>query len=252
VGPGCERAQGRESARALIERAAGALGLALPAGSIDLLWRFVEEVERWRQKMNLTGFRGPDEILRGGILPALGLVAGAPVESHSRVLDVGAGAGYVGLVARIVVPSSRVWLIEARGRASAFLEMASGALGLEDVAVVTERAEDAAHRSDLRERFDVVASRAVAGLDVLAELCLPFVAVGGIMVALKGRRAREELSRAGGAVARLGGGGARACSVRVPGALVEESTLVVVEKRVSSPDGLPRRPGVPRKRPLGR
>jgi 16S rRNA (guanine527-N7)-methyltransferase len=157
------------------------------------------------------------------------------------VVDVGSGGGMPGLPLKIARPELRVVLVEADRRKGAFLAHAAAQLDL-DVEIVAERAE-AAGRGPLRESFDVAVCRALAGMPVVAELCLPLVRVGGRLLAMKG-----EVEEAAGAIAVLGGGPARV--VPAPSAARERGVVVVVPKVAPTPAAYPRRPGLPGRHPL--
>lgn len=158
------------------------------------------------------------------------------------VVDVGSGGGMPGLPLKIARPRLRVVLVEADRRKAAFLVHAAAELAL-DVEVVAERAETAAHGPH-RESFDAAVCRALAPMPVLAELCLPFVRVGGRLLALKG-----QVEEAAAAIALLGGGPAEV--VPAPSPARERGVVVVVPKVAPTPTAYPRRPGVPARRPLG-
>lgn len=163
------------------------------------------------------------------------------------LIDVGSGGGLPGLVLKLARPELEVTLLEANHRKTAFLEAAGAQLGLR-VRVLAARAEEAAHRPELRESFDVATARALAPMPVLVELCLPFVRVGGRLLAMKAG-AEAEVEAALPALERLGG---RLLAIEAaPSAARERGQVVVVEKVAPSPAGFPRRPGVPGKRPLG-
>ena len=158
------------------------------------------------------------------------------------VVDVGSGGGMPGIPLKIVRPDLRVVLVESDGRKAAFLVHAAARLDL-DVEVVAERAETAG-RGPLRETFDVAVCRALAPMPVLAELCLPFVRVGGRLLAMK-----TQVEEAAAAIDALGGGPAQVVSA--PSAARERGTVVVVHKLAPTPSAYPRRPGLPARRPLG-
>jgi 16S rRNA (guanine527-N7)-methyltransferase len=158
------------------------------------------------------------------------------------VIDVGSGGGMPGIPLKIARPDLRVVLVEADRRKAAFLVHAAARLDL-DVEVVAERAETAA-RGPLREAFDVAVCRALAPMPVLAELCLPFVHVGGRLLAMKAR-----VEESADAIAALGGGPARI--VPAPSTAREHGVVVIVPKLTPTPDAYPRRPGTPARRPLG-
>ncbi|TMD77151.1 MAG: 16S rRNA (guanine(527)-N(7))-methyltransferase RsmG, partial [Chloroflexi bacterium] len=156
------------------------------------------------------------------------------------------GGGLPGLPLKIMVPRLKVTLVEADGRKAAFLTQACARLGLPGVQVVGRRAEDAAHDAGLREAFDVAVARALAPMPVLAELCLPFVRVGGRLLAQKTRD--EDVNAAGRAIKLLGGGPLRV--EPAPSRARSAGVVVVVEKVAPTPEAYPRRAGVPSRRPL--
>src|SRR5215467_8287357 len=157
------------------------------------------------------------------------------------LVDVGSGGGMPGIPLKIARPDLRVVLVEADRRKAAFLVHAAAELHL-DVEVVAERAETAG-RGPLREAFDVAVCRALAPMPALAELCLPFVRVGGRLLAMK-----AQVEDAAEAIETLGGG--RALVAAAPSAARERGVVVVVPKVAPTPDAYPRRPGVPARRPL--
>jgi 16S rRNA (guanine527-N7)-methyltransferase len=185
----------------------------------------------------------PDRALLDDSLVLLDFLPAGPL----RVIDVGSGGGLPGLPLRLARHDLALTLLEANQRKAAFLVQAAATLGLADVEVVARRAEDAGHDPQLREAFDFALARAVAPLPVLVELCLPFVAVGGRLLAMK-TDAAAEVESARAAIARLGGElaeiGAAATAARSLG------QVVVVEKVRPTPPGFPRRAGVPSRRPL--
>ena len=138
-------------------------------------------------------------------------------------------------------------LLEATGKKAAFLEHVVGLLRLDGASVIAGRAETIAHDPAHREAYDVVVSRAVAPMAVLAELCLPFCRPGGTFVAQKSAGADDEVSAARQAIETMGGGLDRLQEVSYDGG---EGLLVVVEKSARTPSRYPRRSGIPAKRPL--
>jgi 16S rRNA (guanine527-N7)-methyltransferase len=176
------------------------------------------------------------------------------VGSPGRLADVGAGAGFPGLVLAAALPGTRVDLIESVTRKSEFIERAIAAAGLGNARAVNLRSEEWARERDPaggREAYDVVTARAVGRLATLAELASPLLRDGGLLVAWKGRRDPEEeaeLDRAAGQLAMVvepvRDAGDRAGS--------PNRHLHPVRKAGSTPPGLPRRPGIAKKRPFGR
>ena len=166
-------------------------------------------------------------------------------QSHTLV-DVGSGGGLPGLPLKICRPELAVTLIEADQAKAAFLVQACARLGLRDVEVVSRRAEDAGHDPKFREAFDVVTARALAPMRVLVELCLPFVRVGGRLLAQK--TDQEDITAAARAIEELGG--SLEAVIAAPSAARRSGTVVVVSKIQPTPPTYPRRPGVPVRKPL--
>src|SRR5438445_1230128 len=163
-----------------------------------------------------------------------------------RLVDVGSGGGLPGLPLKIARPDLEVALVEADGDKAAFLVQACARLHLQGVEVVNHRAEEAGHDPRLREAFDLAVARALAPMPVLAELCLPFVRVGGRLLAQKTEA--EDVAAARRAIEVLGGGPARV--VRAPSTARKSGTIVIVEKVSPTPEAYPRRAGLPARKPL--
>lgn len=162
------------------------------------------------------------------------------------LVDVGSGGGLPGLALKIARPDLGVTLVEADRRKASFLVQASARLELSGVDVVARRAEEAGRDPRYREAFDVATARALAAMPVLAELCLPFVRVGGRLLAQKTER--EDVAAGAHVIEVLGGSAARV--VAAPSPARRGGTVVVVEKVRPTPDAFPRRSGVPARKPI--
>jgi 16S rRNA (guanine527-N7)-methyltransferase len=163
-----------------------------------------------------------------------------------KVVDVGSGGGLPGLPLKIVRPDLSLTLVEADQDKAAFLVRTCAVLGLGDVQVLARRAEEVGHEPLYREAFDIAVARALAPMRVLAELCLPLVKVGGRLLAQKTEG--EELSAAGHAIEAMGG--VLKAVIAAPSAARGTGTVVIVDKVRSTPPAYPRRPGVPKRKPL--
>ena len=168
------------------------------------------------------------------------------LRAAARVADLGAGAGFPGLVLAAALPRAAFTLVEANGRKCAFLELAIGAMGLENAAVVNERAES---WQAGRGTQDVVTARALAPLNVLVEYAAPLLREGGALVAWKGRRNPGEEAD-GAAAAALTGLEAGEIRQVHPWAGAEHLHLHRYAKVGTTPNRFPRRPGIASKRPL--
>jgi 16S rRNA (guanine527-N7)-methyltransferase len=201
---------------------------------------------------SLSSIRDPERAWRVHVQDSLSGLAlvGAP----ARLADVGAGAGFPGLVLAAALPGSAVDLIESVGRKAGFIERAIAAAGLDNARAINARSEDWAAEpppSGGREAYDVVTARAVGRLATLAELASPLLRDGGLLVAWKGRRDPGEEAELARAAERLA---MSAETIVDAGDRAEAANrhLHAVRKSGSTPPGLPRRPGIAKKRPFGR
>lgn len=229
--------------------AAAASGLSLTPAQLGAFAGYNELLLAWNAKVNLTAITDPQEVAVKHVIDSLAGYDEQYFPAACTVVDVGTGAGFPGLPLKIFRPDIRLTLLDSLNKRLSFLHAVVERLALRDVVLIHARAEEAGRQQDHRERYQVAVSRAVARLNVLAELCLPFVAVGGHFVALKGAQYREELDEAAKAVAALGGAVDAVKPVRLPG-LDDSRAVIYVRKAVPTPPSYPRRPGVPEKKPL--
>ncbi len=237
----------------LLARTAEGLGLPLNAQQLQQFEEYYHQLIAANRRVSLTSITDYQEVQRrhfgeslavGAALYRAGVLK--PGEG-ARVLDLGAGAGFPGLPMRIVHPALRLTILEATRKKTTFLERLLTRLSLEDVAVITGRAEAVARDPAHREGYDLVLARAVAPLAVLVELALPLLGLDGFLAAPKGSRAPQEMAEAGRALALCGGRIVSADPLPSPALPL---TLVLVEKTALTPAAYPRRPGIPTKRPL--
>ena len=219
--------------------------IQLSGSQLDLLDRYARILVDYNQKVNLTAITTPEGIEDRHFADSL-LFAAQP-EVSGRMVDVGTGAGFPGVVAKIFKPELELTLMEPTGKRVEFLKYLCGELGLTGIEFAKERAEEAA-RKVWREQFDVASARAVAALPVLCEYCLPLVKVGGVFVAMKGPDAPEELAASGNALKKLGGKAVETRQFTLP----DGSTrcLVLVKKISQTPPAYPRNGGKIAKKPL--
>jgi 16S rRNA (guanine527-N7)-methyltransferase len=204
--------------------------------------RFLQLLLEANNHFNLTALRSPQEAWERHVVESLRLV---PLLGEcARLLDVGSGGGLPGMILAIACPQTVVTLLEATEKKAQFLEATAKELGLRNVTVVCQRAEHAAAAGQpLRGCFDVVSARAVASLRILLELTVPFLRVGGHLLAVKGERADEELAEA-----------VRAMSVLnvelVDSQRHPTATVLLLRKQSETAHKYPRRSGEPKRRPL--
>ena len=225
-----------------------AAGIPLTDGQAAQFERYHEMLIEANARMNLT--RVPDDALEAvdrNYLDCACPLAGDFPEAHTAI-DVGSGAGFPGIPLSILMPETRFTLIDALGKRVDFLNSVIEALGLNAEALHL-RAEDAARREDLRERFDLATARAVAPMNALCEYLLPFVRLGGRALALKGPGLDGELSQAENAISLLGGRLECVQPLAIPGRDWDHRAAWI-EKISPTPEKYPRRAGVVEKRPL--
>ena len=177
------------------------LGLELTDLAADRFYQYYDRLETCNKVMNLTAITGETDVAQLHFLDCAAMLTAADFGT-ARVIDVGTGAGFPGLPIKIAEPSAEVTLLDSLNKRVEFLKETCAALGLDDVTCIHARAEEAP--KDYREGFDFAVSRAVARLNVLCELCLPFVKVGGAFLAMKGPDCADEIQEAQKAIRTLG------------------------------------------------
>ncbi len=203
----------------------------------------------WNARFNLTSITDYDAVQAVHFLDSLSVILSGIDFKDKRIIDIGSGAGFPGLPLKIAFPSISLTLLEATGKKAIFLSHLAGSLGLEDVGVLNSRAEDTALRARYREQYDLTISRAVASLDTLCELCLPFCRIGGVFISMKKGDIAAEVGSAQTAIETLGG---RLRSIKPVelSLLTDARKLVIIDKVASTPPEFPRRNGLPAKKPL--
>ncbi|PIN26413.1 16S rRNA (guanine(527)-N(7))-methyltransferase [Handroanthus impetiginosus] len=219
---------------------------------------YVDALLQWNQKMNLTAVKEENEVMERHVEDSLAMIdpvrnsylshCGSSFEGLS-VVDVGSGAGLPGLILAIACPGWKVTLLESMNKRCVFLEHVVGLIGLQNVRVIRDRAEDLGQNLDFREGFDIAVARAVAEMRVLAEYCLPLVRVGGLFVAAKGHDPQEEVMKAERAIHLMGASLLQTCAVESH-SKYGQRTAVICQKERPTPRKYPRAPGTPSKLPL--
>ena len=220
-----------------------AYSVTLSDGQIDALCRFGEALIEKNAVMNLTAITEPSAVAQLHFLDCIALLNAADFHGK-RVIDVGCGAGFPGVPLKIAEPSIRLTLLDSLAKRMNWLSETLPALGV-DAEIITARAEEFA--AQRREQYDLATSRAVARLNVLAELCLPYVRVGGKFLAMKGALAQEEVEEARRGIERLGGHVLRIFEYPVADAVHK---AVVIEKLRPTPPQYPRAFAKIKKSPL--
>ena len=201
------------------------------------------------QVMNLTAIREPEGVTRLHFLDCATLLKYCDFQ-RKTLIDVGTGAGFPGMVLKILVPSLKVTLLDSLSKRLDWLtEVCEDLDGVDSITTIHGRAEEFALEKGFRDSFDFAAARAVANLRVLCELCLPFVKVGGHFLAMKSTGSNQELADAAHAVKLLGGKVVQVEDYPIPGTEITHR-LIVVEKLAPTLKGYPRRWAKIQKEPL--
>ena len=235
---------------ALIAQGLEELGLTarVPPQAPEQLAEYGRLLLEKNQVMNLTAIREEDGVARLHMLDCAALLRYADFQGKT-LIDVGTGAGFPGLVLKILVPSLKVTLLDSLGKRVNWLNETAARLGLAGVEAIHARAEEQALVDGYRDGFDYAVSRAVASLELLCELCLPYLKVGGRFLAMKGVDSGEEINHAARCISILGGRLLPSVDYVIPGANVRHR-VVLVEKCTPTPKGYPRRWAKIQKAPL--
>ena len=219
------------------------LGLSLREDQIDRLCRFGQLLLKQNQVMNLTAITEPTAVARLHFLDSLALLREESLAGKT-LIDIGCGAGFPGVPLAIAEPTLRVTLLDSLQKRVNWLKTILPELGV-DATCVAARAEE--YVAEHREAYDVATSRAVARLNILSELCLPYVKVGGKFLALKGAMAQAEADEAKTAIEALGG---RLSEIREYPVGEATHRIVVVEKVRPTPKAYPRKFAKIKQQPL--
>ena len=223
-------------------------GLDLTDIQIDQLQRFYEQVVTTNEHMNLTGITEPEEFALKHVVDSLSCYEPKYFSKVATVIDLGTGAGFPGVPLSIYDASLQITLFDSLQKRLRFLDGVIEDLGLHGCRTLHGRAEDLAHQ-EYRESFDLLTSRAVARLSILLEWGLPYVKVGGYMVALKGSIVQEELEESKRAVSILGGEIVEVKEVTLP-TLDDKRAIVYIKKVKPTPKKYPRKPKEIKTKPL--
>ena len=224
------------------------LGLTLPPGAPEQFETYYQILTERGKNVNLTAVAGEEDVARLHFLDSIALLNAADF-TNARVIDVGSGAGFPGVPLKIAQPSLELTLLDATGKRVDFLSELCTELGIE-ASFLHARAEESSHEPEHREQYDVAVSRAVARMNVLCELCLPFVRPGGKFIAMKSLDGMaDELAETAPALEKLGAELCGQYSYTIPGTDITHCAAVV-RKLSPTPGEYPRRFARIKKQPL--
>lgn len=221
-------------------------GIDLSSQQLAQFCLYADLLLEWNQKMNLTRIVDPQEIILKHFVDSLSI---SQYLEGLKIADIGTGAGFPGIPLKIVQPDLKLYLVDSLKKRLDFLREVVIRLGLNEVEVVHNRAEEMGRNRQYRTGFDIVTSRAVARLSVLLEYAVPLLKVKGIFIAMKGSQVEDEIAEAKAALFKLG-----AKVVKIEkfslGAEAEHRSIVIIQKISVTQDEYPRKPGTTSKYPL--
>ena len=209
--------------------------------------KYYDLVVEWNQKINLTAITEEDEFYTKHFFDSISLAFYKDYSNIESICDVGSGAGFPSIPLKILYPNLKVTIVDSLNKRIKFLNLVKDELGLTDCNFVHARAEEFGQNKEYRESFEIVTARAVARLNVLAELCLPLVKKDGYFLSLKAQKAEEETKEAINAIKLLGGKLEQDLEFDIEG---EERHILEIRKAKETPNKYPRKAGTPNKKPL--
>ncbi len=226
------------------------LGLQLSREQIASFKLLEDELLEWNDRFNLTAIRDKEGIETKHFLDSLTCLMALDLNAAPRsLIDVGTGAGFPGIPLKLMLPNMRLTLVESIQKKAGFCTHVVEKLGLRQVQILPERAEDVGQDPAHRESYDLATARAVAAMPTLVEYLLPLVRIGGLVIMQKGESAQLEALKSEKVIQRLGGKIRVILPVVLPG-VADERYLVVLEKVARTSAEYPRRTGLPAKQPL--
>ena len=211
----------------------------------------MEGILSWNEKVNLTNITDPAEFRIKHNADSLMCVDFPEFQEAESVIDVGTGGGFPGIPLAVYAPDKHFTLLDSLNKRLRIIDELAGELEINNITLVHGRAEDIAKKPEHREKYDLCVSRAVSNLATLSEYCLPFIRVGGYLLAYKGPGAEEEAKDAEKALKILGGSiiDIRQTSMEEYGL---DHRILVIKKVRNTPKAYPRKAGTPLKEPLGK
>lgn len=213
----------------LMKNACDSVGMNFDEDKYNKFITYKNLLQEWNEKINLTAITEDEEVIKKHFIDCIKVFSENQFKEAKTLIDVGTGAGFPGLPIAIMREDLNITLLDSLNKRVNFLNIVKNSLNLTNVTTIHSRAEDGARNKELREKFDIATSRAVANMAVLSEFCLPYVKVGGYFIALKGPAITDELNDAKNAIGTLGGKLIEVIEVSVEGTDLKHN-LVVIKK----------------------
>ena len=232
-----------------MQKATKMCGINLSEKQYGKFVRYYDLLIEGNKQFNLTALTEPRDVAIKHFMDSLSIYDEEIFGNAANVVDIGSGAGFPGIPLKIYDEKMCMTLLDSLGKRTNFLEKVVDELQLSNVKCVKARAEDAARDEKMREKFTIAVSRAVAPLNILVEYVLPFVKIGGKMIAMKGKKAEDEIQEATHAIEIMGGGNIKIRKIKLP-MIDDVRYIVTITKIKETTNTYPRRAGLPQKKPL--
>lgn len=231
----------------MLQKQSEKLGVELDNKQKEKFYNYMELLLRWNENINLTAITEPKEVLQKHFIDSLTIMP--YIQKDDKVIDVGTGAGFPGIPLKIAKENIEVTLLDALNKRLNFLNEVINKLELSNIETLHLRAEEAGKNKNLREKFDISVSRAVAPLAVLVEYLLPLVKVNGKCICMKGSNIEEEIKNSKKAIEILGGKIETIEEFTLPDSEIKRN-IIIIKKVNSTPSKYPRKAGTPSKEPI--
>ena len=222
------------------------LNLQLSDKQLDLLLKYKNLVLEWNEKINLTAIKEDEEFINKHLVDSLTICK--YIEEGAKMIDIGTGAGFPGIPVKIAT-NTDITLFDSLNKRLKVLDNIIKVLNLSEIKTLHGRAEETFKNKEYREKFDIATSRAVASLNILVELMLPAVKVGGVCICMKGNNVEEEIEKSKRAIEILGGKIEKIEQIDLPNTDIQRN-IVIIRKIKNTPKAYPRKPGTPQKSPI--
>lgn len=231
----------------IMKAKAASFGVDLSENQLKMLDTYAEMLVDWNTRMNLTGITDSEGVMTRHFEDSLTMLSAVDLPENAKVIDVGTGAGFPGMVLKIARPDIKLTLLDSLNKRLIFLDAVVEAIGVQ-VKTLHLRAEEGGRNPLYREQYDIACARAVANLRELAEYCVPYVKVGGKFVSMKGPDVQEEVNSAKAGIGTLGGKVNDVTELKISDG--SGRSIIIVDKIKNTPPQFPRNSGKISKKPL--
>ncbi len=223
------------------------IGIELTEEQLEKFYLYMNILLEWNEKINLTAITNEEEIILKHFVDSLTI--NKYIEDSKSLIDVGTGAGFPGIPIKILRQDLKITLLDSLNKRINFLNEVIEKLELKNMECIHGRAEEFGKNKNYREKYDISTSRAVANMSTLSEYLIPFVKIGGKVLAMKGDKAEEELEEAKKAIKLLGGKVENIDNFYLPNSDIKRS-IIIIKKIEKTEMKFPRKPGMPAKEPI--